>query len=250
VAGGAAWSPADYGEAWAEVYDEVHAGLAADTAAAVPALLSQVPPGGLVVDLGVGTGRLAIPLADAGRRVVGLDASARMLAALRAKPGGRAVLAVRGDLAAPPLAGPADLVLLAFNTLFALPSADAQARCLAAAARLLAPGGRLVGDAAVPRPDRIGAGSPAVGDVTDQQVVLSVADHDPAAQVVRAAHVLVHDRLGVRTLPVALRYAGPEELDAMAAAAGLQLRRRAAGWAGEAYGPAAARHISAYARRV
>lgn len=219
------WPPARFGDAWAVVYDDAHPHLRAETPAAIAWMLGRVPAGGRVLDLGVGTGRLAIPLAAAGLSVVGVDASAQMLQVMARKTGGHRVQPVIGDIAAPPVGGPFDMVLLAFNTLFALPDADAQIRCLRAAAGVLAAAGEVVVDAAIPQPWR-----------------LDPATHDQVRQVVRAVQVVE----GAGALPLDLRYADPDEVDAMAAAAGLRRVVRLARWGGAAGEDCVDRHISAY----
>lgn len=240
-----AWAAEEFGDTWAEVYDEVYAHLAEDAEQCEAFLRDAVPPPARILELGVGTGRLAIPLVRAGYTVVGVDASERMLQAMAAKPGGEGVRVVCGDMVDPPVEGPFEVVLLAFNTLFALPTQDAQVRCVVGAARLLAPGGLLAVEAAVPQPWRFSAEARA-GDVRDDQVALEVADHDPVAQVVRSARVVVNDRLGVRTLPLKMRYAWPSEIDLMARLAGLVRRSRTADWTGAPFDADATRHLSVY----
>lgn len=219
------WPAAEFGDAWAAVYDAAHAHLRRDTTAAVATLRAGLPAGGRVLDLGVGTGRLAIPLAAAGLEVVGVDASPRMLAVLAAKAGGARVEGVLGDMTDPPVHGRFDLVLLAFNTLFSLPDGASQAACLAAAARLLAPAGEVVVDAAIPQPWRL----PARG-------------HDPVAQTVR---ILQHVADG-GPLPLSLRYATPAQIDDMATAAGLCRTRRLAGWDADPGEDCVDHHVSTY----
>lgn len=219
------WAPEAFGEAWASVYDDVVVAQEPGTDAAIAWLAAALPPGGRVLDLGVGTGRLAIPLADRGHAVTGVDASPAMLAALAAKPGGSSVTGVQGDLTAPPVDGPFDLVLLAGNTLFVLPSAAAQLRCVAAAAALLALDGLLVVEADVPQPWQLGP-------------------HDAVEQVVRTVQ-----RVGGADLPVDLRYAWPGEVDLMADRAGLARRSRRAGWDDATFDGGSTRHVSVYAHR-
>ena len=148
------WAPEEYGEAWASIYDVAYPDLADETGPAVELLAALAGDGGRVLELGVGTGRLALPLAARALDVTGVDASARMLARLRDKDPGGSVAAVQADMAALDalLPGPYDLVFVVFNTLFALPSQDAQVSCVEGAARRLRPGGRFVVDAFVPRP--------------------------------------------------------------------------------------------------
>ncbi len=239
-----AWDPAEYGQTWAALYDEVH-DLADDTAAAVAALTDRLADGARVLELGAGTGRLAIPLAAAGLQVVGLDASERMLQRLQAKPGGEAVTTVHADMVAPPVAGPFDCVLIAFNTLFALSTQAEQIACLTACAALLAPRGEVVLDLAVPQPWRLRSDRPS-GEVVGGQVAMEVGDHDPVTQTIRSAKVLITPTDGIRTLPLRMRYAYPPELDLMARIAGLQLVSRAAGWGDEPFDRDSTRHVSVY----
>ncbi|WP_108666634.1 class I SAM-dependent DNA methyltransferase [Euzebya rosea] len=222
------WPAAEFGDAWADVYDAVFADLDTDAEHAVAALSTDLADGAGVLELGVGTGRLAIPLAATGLHVTGVDSSARMLAGLAAKAGGDAVRGVLGDMVDPPVEGPFDLVLIAFNTLFALPDQDRQVACVGAAARGLADGGRLVVEAAVPQPWRFADG-----------------DHDPVTQTVRSVRV-VPDDTGVRTLPLNMRYAWPSEVDLMARLAGLSRVRRSGGWAGEPFDDLSTRHVTTY----
>lgn len=252
VTTGPDWDPAEFGETWAAVYDEAFAHLADDADEAVGWVTARLAgTGGRVLELGVGTGRIAIPLARAGLSVVGVDSSPRMLEALAAKPGGAAVTGVVGDMADPPadpsLDEPFDLVLIAFNTFFSLPSQDAQVRCLSRAADLLAPAGEVVVDVAVPQPWRF-TGEATARDARDDQVTLEVADHDPVTQRVRATRVLVSDTAGIRVLPINMRYAWPAEIDLMARLAGLVRASRVAGWDGAPVDGDATRHITSYRR--
>jgi SAM-dependent methyltransferase len=118
------YGPASYGDAMADVYDEWYAELP-QLDAAVECLFT-LAEGGTVLELGVGTGRLALPLAARGVRVVGVDASAAMIERLRAKPGSEAVVATVGDMAAPTPSGPFTLVFAAVNTFFGLDTEQAQ----------------------------------------------------------------------------------------------------------------------------
>lgn len=227
------WADEAFGEAWATVHDVVMADLAAESGATVDRLDGLLAAPGRILELGVGTGRLAIPLAALGHEVVGVDASPAMLAVLAGKPGGGAVTAVLGTMDEPPVEGSFDLAVAAANTLFALPTQDRQARMVAAAGRLLRDGGVLVVDCAVPQPWRF--------DGTDSGPVRAGV-HDPVAQVVRGAAV-IHEE---HELPLDIRYAWPGEIDLMARMAGLELRSRHAGWAGEAFTGGSTRHVTTY----
>jgi len=214
-----------YGRSFADVYDAWYADAPADGLVAFVA--ARAPTGADVLELGVGTGRVALPLADAGFRVAGIDASAEMLDRLAAKPGSERVtarLADAADVDAYPPAS-ADVVLAVFNLLFNLTGPDDQARCLLGCARALRPGGRLIVEAFVPdvvverRTDLV------TRSVDDGGVVLIATDADPATQIVHGSHIEITEH-GTRLRPWRVKVATPDALDALAAAAGLTLDER------------------------
>lgn len=234
-----------YGDAFADVYDDWYRGVS-DAGALVGLVAELAGPGGRVLELGVGTGRLAVPMAERGLDVHGVDASAAMLDRLRERdPQGR-VTATVGDMVDDLPDGPFDVVLVAYNTLFNLESAQRQGACFSAVAARLADAGRFVVEAFVPEdPPRVGTvvalRSMAAGDV-----VLSISDHDPAAQ--RAAGHLIQftDGAPLRLRPWAIRYAPPAELDELAAGAGLRLHERWEDAAGRPFTPDSGHHVSLY----
>jgi SAM-dependent methyltransferase len=244
------YGPGTYGDRFADVYDEWYAEVS-DVAATVDRVVA-LAGGGPVLELGGGSGRLAVPIAAAGVPTWSIDASSAMVERLRAKPGGERVRTVVGDMAAldlGPGAPPFAVVLCAFNTFFNLTTTDDQRRCLAAVAARLAPGGRFVVEAFVPPPGDEEAG--AVGSVEPRhigldEVVLTVSRLDPAARTVTGQHVQLTEAGGVRLRPWVLHYASPDELDALAAAAGLALVERHAGWRDEPFGADSATHVSTY----
>jgi SAM-dependent methyltransferase len=203
-----------------------------------------VRSGGPVLELGVGTGRLAIPLAAHGIAVTGLDASGAMLERLAAKPGGDRVVAHHGDMAGPLPDGPWSLVVVARNTFFNITSEDEQRATLREIVRVLAPGGSLVIDAFVP--DRSGrTSSVEVRDVGVDRVLLFVDRHDPERQLAWSSFVEMTPE-GNRFRPCVIRYATPDQLDGMAADAGLTLRDRWAEWNGTPFSTDSTRHVSLY----
>lgn len=239
-----------YGERFADVYDDWYAGVTDAEACAgqVTALVAEVG-GGPVLELGVGSGRLALPMAERGLEVHGLDSSPAMLERLRAKPGGDAILTTVGDMATIPLTDPPPfaVVLVAFNTLFNLTNEGDQRRCLTRVAELLAPQGRLVVEAFVPRDDLPATAERSVTPrhITADEVVLTVSQHDPEAQTITGQHVHLTEA-GTRLRPWHLRYLTPAQLDELASAAGLALVDRSAGWRGEPFGPDSEVHVSTY----
>ncbi|HEX2191893.1 MAG TPA: class I SAM-dependent methyltransferase, partial [Acidimicrobiales bacterium] len=245
----------DYDDRRAEGYDRRHAARFAEAEATADFLASLVGAAGLrgpkaaaarVLELGVGTGRLALPLAARGLEVHGVDSSPAMLARLRTKPGAEAVGIVEGDFAdvATIVEGEFDLVFVAFNSLFELLDQDTQCRCVAGAAARLAPGGAFVVEALAPELTRLEQ-SLTVTALAADEVVLQATSHDPLTQVVRG-HDVVLAEAGVRLLPWAIRYASVPEVDLMARLAGLERRERWGGWQREPFTAASSRHVSVY----
>lgn len=233
-----------YGDRFADVYDDWY-GSITDTAACVDTV-AELAGDGDVLELGVGTGRLAIPLTERGLRVVGVDSSAAMLDALATKPGGHRVTDILGNMTDPPVGDDRfAVVLVAYNTLFNLVGPGDQERCLAAAARVLAPGGCVVVEAFVPDPDADAGDAVTPRQVTADKVVLSVSRSNPGSREVLGQYVDITEA-GIRLRPWHIRWATPVQLDEMAAAAGLARVERWAGWDRAPFGDDAATHVSVY----
>lgn len=234
--------PAFFGDRWADVYDER---TTLDPAPAV-AFLAELAGDGRVLELAIGTGRVALPLAARGIAVEGVEGSEAMVERLRAKPGGERIPVALGDMADVPAQGPFRLVYLVFNTLFNLPSADRQADCFRNVARVLEPGGAFVIECFVPdlarydRDQRVEA-----LDVTEDSATIEVARHDAVAQRVTTQKVTFGPE-GVRLHPVALRYCWPSELDLLAGNAGLRLEGRYADWDRRPFASDSSSHVSVY----
>jgi len=252
------YDAASYGEAFADVYDEWY-GEISDVASTVRLLAALTPAGSDVLELGVGTGRLAIPLAAAlaaqgsqgsqGSQVDGLDASPAMLDRLAANDPTGSVRAVLGEMAAPLPPGPYGLVFVAYNTFFALPTAEQQADCFAAVAARLGPRGTFVIESFVPGDEATDRrGTVTVRAMSVGQVVLSISRANPVEQTIEGQYVDISEAGGVRLRPWAIRWSSPVELDAMAAAAGLALAGRWESFAGERFDADSPRQVSAYAR--
>jgi SAM-dependent methyltransferase len=228
----------------AEVYDDEPRG---DEDAAV-GFLEQLAAGGPALELAIGTGRIALPLAARGIRVDGIDLSPEMVAKLRAKPGGDQLSVTMGDFSEVAVPGTYRLIYLVFNTFFNLLTQDDQVRCFTNVAAHLAAGGHFVVEAFVPsylhrlRDDQY-VDAEAVG-VTE--AVLDVGRHDPVTQRLDETHI-VFTRDGVRLYPIVCRYAWPSELDLMARIAGLRLVDRWGGWNHEPFTAASRLHVSVYA---
>ncbi|MGI9052925.1 MAG: class I SAM-dependent DNA methyltransferase [Ilumatobacteraceae bacterium] len=237
-----------YGDAFADVYDEWYS-ASTDPEPIVELVTELAGLGGAVLELGVGTGRLAVPLAARGLAVHGVDASSAMLDRLRTRDPDRLVTVIEGDMVDDLPSGPFDVVLVAYNTFFNLESAERQAACFAAVAERLGSGGRFVIDAFVPEdPPRTGT-VVAIRTMTAQHVVLSISDHDPEQQHAAGHLVQLVDGQPVRLRPWVVRYAPPSELDELAGKAGLRLEIRWEDADRRPFDSASPRHVSVYARR-
>src|SRR5262249_34186750 len=157
----------------------------------------------------------AIPLAERGLAVTGVDISPAMLDRLATKPNGDKVRTVLGDFADLDLPDRYRLVVVAADTFFMLTTQDLQVRCFQRVARHLDGGGAFVIEAFVPDRARATAGGLAVRKVTADMVVLGASTHDPSRQLIDGSQVVI-DARGVRLAPARLRYAWPSELDLMA----------------------------------
>jgi len=221
-----------FGEEVAEIYDDVQRG---DELATV-AFLEELARGGPALELAIGTGRIALPLAARGVRVDGIDLSTAMVAKLREKPGGDQISGAIGDFADVPVEGTYRLIYVVFNTLFNLLTQEEQVRCFENVAGHLTDDGSFVVEAGVPgwlyrleRNQHVDAEAIGV-----EEVRLDVARHDPVTQRLDESHVhLARD--GVRLYPIVTRYAWPSELDLMARIAGLRLKERWDGWQREPF---------------
>jgi SAM-dependent methyltransferase len=227
------YRPETYGDRIAGIYDLMTAELA-DPVDCVDRLAELAGPGP-ALELGIGTGRVALPLAARGVEVHGIDASAAMVERLRAKPGGEAIAVTLGDFADVAVEGSYPLVYTVFNTFFSLLTQDDQVRCFAAVAGRLAPGGAFVLELFVPDPTlHPGGQSVRTRHLGLDMARLDLALHDPVAQRVDFHSVLLSEG-GIRLQPGAVRYAWSAELDLMARLAGLRLRERWGGWRREPY---------------
>ena len=258
------YDAATYGERWADVYDDWY-GDDRELATIVDflaALAGEGPQDGSIVELGVGTGLIALPLAASGLDVRGIDASPAMVARLQAKPGGTDVPVTIGDMADVVVpahhgdgagaveGGSCRGVFVAFNTFFGLATDDDQRRCLERVHTVLAPDGWLVIAAFVPDRDRLhGTGSTVgVRSMTADQVVLTADRFDDERQTISGQYIDISAE-GIALRPFHLHYLHPEQLDALAAAAGLQLDDRFGGWDRSPFDEHATMHVSVYRRR-
>ena len=216
--------------------------------AAASRFLAEVAGNGRALEFAIGTGRIALPLAEQGVRVSGIELSPDMVNQLRSKPGGAAVDVTMGDMAAEHVPGPFPLVYLVFNTIFNLLTQDDQVRCFENAARHLSDDGAFVVEAAVPsawthqheyvRPEWVGV----------DKVGLDICRYDPVTQLLEENHVRLSPE-GIRFSPIVCRLIWPSEMDLMARLAGLQISERWGGWNKEPFTADSKMHVSVFRRR-
>jgi SAM-dependent methyltransferase len=234
-----------YGRHWADVFDTYAGTRGLDPAPAV-AFLAALAGDGPVLELGIGSGRVALPLRAAGVDVHGIDASEEMVALLRAKPDGDGIPVTIGDYTCFELTERFTLVYGVYNAVLLPTTRDAQHACFEHVAKHLLPGGRFVIEAEVP--DLTGfprGGMIHVAGMTEDSVELRVTRHLPADQVLVAQHIWI-SKDGIRLRPGAVRYAAPPELDLMASAAGLTLEDRYTSWNRQPFGNGSGTHVSVY----
>lgn len=240
----AGYGPATYGDRVADVYDDLY-GDTFDIDGTLQTL-EGLAAGGRVLELGIGTGRVALPLARKGVEIHGVDSSEAMVERMRAKPGGSDIPVTIGDFGEVPVEGSFDLVFIVFNTLFALGSQDEQITCFENVARRLSDDGLFLIECFVPDLTRFDRNQRvSVGGMKVDGVMVDCALHNPAEQSVFSQHVLISEQ-GTRLVPVRLRYAYPSELDLMARLTGLRLRDRWGGWRHQPYGSDSQTHVSVY----
>jgi SAM-dependent methyltransferase len=241
--------PSLYGNTLAEVYDDLYGDA---PSVAIDTMADLIGPKGHALELGVGTGRFAIPLLERGIRVHGIDASQLMVDKLREKPLGRDIPVTIADFAHLPdlPEGPFDLAFCNFSSIFLLLTQKEQVSCFQSTARLLKPGGRFVIEAFHPDLSRYGKDQPAyVGGLERNEVMLEASRHDLLEQRVSCRFMRFRDG-GMSVIPVELRYAWPQELDLMAQLAGMQRVERWAGWDRSPFHAQAFKHISVFEKQA
>jgi SAM-dependent methyltransferase len=200
------------------------------------------------LEFAVGTGRIALPLAQVGVRVDGIEMSRHMVDRMHEKPDGRKVEVTMGDMSRVTTGRTYGLVYLVYNTIGNLLTQDDQVRCFENAAHHLTDDGVFVLECRVPTaPSRPGHQFVDAEHVGLDQVVLDVCRYDPVTQILDENHVRISSD-GVVLSPISLRLVNPPEFDLMARIAGLQLRDRWGGWNEEPYTATSWRHVSVYER--
>jgi SAM-dependent methyltransferase len=234
-----------FGERVAERYDKTSADMF-DPAKVDPIVefLAELASDGSALELGIGTGRIALPLAQRGIRVHGIDLSEAMVARLRAKPGADRISVTVGDFATTTVAGRFSVAYLVFNTIMNLTSQEEQIACFQNVAAHLQPGGCFVIEVMVPDLQRLPPGE-TVRPFTVSPTRLGFDEYDVASQGLITHHYwAVDDKLEGDSIP--FRYVWPAELDLMARLAGMLLRERWSGWKREPFTSDSRQHVSVW----
>jgi SAM-dependent methyltransferase len=236
------YSDETYGERVADIYDEWY--HAYDEAAVDR--LSELAGRGRELELGIGTGRIALPLLQRGVEVHGIDASPAMVEKLRQKPDGERIPVMMGSFAKISVEGQFSLIYVLFNTFYGLLTQDEQVSCFTSAASRLEPQGHFVLEVFMPDLNRYqGWQNTSAIEIEEDLVKLNTTQIDPTTQLIVSQHILLSEQ-GVRLYPVRLRYAYPAELDLMARLAGLKLIHRWGDWERGAFTKDSGKHISVY----
>ena len=240
--------PTDYfGERVAARFDERYGYLAAaEVVDPIISFLAEFAKNGTALELGIGTGRIALPLAQRGVRVHGIDLSEAMVARLRTKPGAEQIGVTIGDLATTSVEGTFSVAYLVANTIMNLTTQDEQVACFQNVAAHLEPGGCFVLEVLVPGLQRLAPGETfRPFDVSPTH--LGFDEYDAARQGLVSHHYWIEDGT-VDVVSIPFRYVWPSELDLMARLAGMTLRERWSGWKREPFTSESAKHVSVWER--
>ncbi len=233
-----------YGERISSKYDEWYGSCEKS----VIDLICEYADGGTIFELGIGTGRIAIPLVERGLSVAGIDASRAMVEQMKKKSGSESIRVQIGDFSCFSADKHYDMAFVAFNTFFLLPDQEQQINCFRSVHKLLSSEGRFLIEAFVPDLKRFDKDQTVrTVDLSDGSVKLECSQHDAVQQVVTSQIVNISEN-GVKLYPVKVRYAWPSEIDLMARLTGFELLERWGGWKKEPFSKNSGFHVSLYQR--
>ena len=242
-------SPSSYGETLADVYDDLYSEAPSN---AIDFICDLVGTQKKVLELGIGTGRFAIPLLARGVNIVGVDASPSMLEKLKQKPLGRDIVATIDDFASLETIGDAefDLAFCNFSSFFLLPTQKLQLSCLTNTAKKLVSGGQLILETFLPDITRYHNDQPLfISEFRNSNEIMFEANqHDLLDQTISCRFIRVSES-GIKIIPVELRYSMPAELDLMANIAGFTLENRWAGWDKSPFHTRSFKYISLFRKK-
>lgn len=221
------YDESSYGEKIADIYDDLYR----HCENSLINRLLEFSQNGRVLELGIGTGRVALPLAENGVDICGIDASKSMVAKLRAKPGGDLIPVTMGNFADVDVEGEFCLIFVVFNTFLGLGYQKEQIRCLQNVAKHLSEDGVFVIEVFYPDLKKFQDDQNVrTTNISKDAAMIDVCLHDPLNQRLNVQHVVINEKQGIKLYPVQMRYVWPSELDLMANLAGLELKHRWGGW--------------------
>ena len=234
-----------FDEEIAATYDDESAEMF-DSEVLEPAVdfLAEIAGNGRALELGIGTGRVALPLAQRGVQVHGIDLSEAMVARLRSKPGGGEIGVTIGDFATTSVSGSFSLAYLVFNTIGNLTTQEAQVACFGNVAAHLQPAGRFVIEVEVPQLRRLPPGE-IYRVFESRDGYWGIDEFDVANQGLISHHLSFRDGT-LHRFSFPFRYVWPAELDLMAQLAGMRLRERWGGWNREPFTSESRKHVSVW----
>ena len=237
-----------FDESVAATYDDDEARSDSKVVAPVADLLAELAGNGRVLEFAIGTGRVALPLAQRAVRVEGIELSRPMVERLRAKEGGTQIPVTIGDMSTTRVAGDFSLVYLVFNTIHNLTSQEAQVACFQNAAAHLEPGGFFLIEVGVPPLQRLSKGETLLAfDRSDTH--WGIDEFDVVTQNFTSHHVRMRGQR-LERLSIPFRYVWPAELDLMARLAGLRLKERWSGWQREPFTRLSDSHVSVWQKQT
>ena len=220
------YNDSTYGDRIADIYDNWYQNYDVKAVKALAELAGDGP----ALELGIGTGRIALPLQTHGVMVHGIDSSEKMIAQLRAKPGGDRIPVTIGDFVEVPVTGQYPLIYVPFNTIFAPLTQEEQVKCFQNAAKHLTADGTFLTETFMPDMTRFQQDQNiSLVAMDDGYLRIDTSRHDAVQQIIYSQHVAWTES-GARFYPVKLRYIWPSELDLMARLAGLRLVERWGDW--------------------
>lgn len=238
------YTESTYGETIADQYDVMYP----DVDGAMIDRLHELSEGGKALELGIGTGRVSIPLIKRGVDVYGIDSSHAMVEKLRCKPIGENIPVKIGTFADFKMKDKFDLAFVVFNTFYGLLTQEDQVSCFHSVERVLKPGGKFLIEAFVPDIGRFDRGQTIRAiEHSDNEVGLECSRHNAVTQTVTSKIVNIEET-GIKLYPIKIRYAYPSEIDLMAQSAGLKLLNRWGGWHKERFTGSSNFHVSIYGR--
>jgi SAM-dependent methyltransferase len=237
--------PSRYGDLIADVYDTTHEGLAFLDPAPVVERLSELAGSGPILEVGVGTGRIAIPLAKRGHEVHGVDVSARMIDRLRAKDTSALVRTYTGDFLSIHFETQFALVFLVYNTFLAFASQENQLQVFAKARAHLVEGGLLVLETYVPNVSRDQPSRTSARVQGADGLILETSRHNLLTQHIETT-IAFFSSDGLKVIPLQTRYIWPAELDLMARLNRFDLVERCGGWAGQPFTAQSSDYVSVF----